>query len=618
MRKSKKKLGGFEVATTNNIEISSFNQAMNGVKSINNVVLNAKEINDQLMKKREQKKKVINAKYKAKIHEIKKAKDEADTEADTEAEARLINIIEGDKNLTLYLEPIPLELAKEIEIRNPKFELDIFLNIVKKIVKKINPNVEQSFPNFFKFVKGGASLLDPDAGITEDVNREYNVFNDFINNNPDVHERIRLENLIDNIGATGNAADNIIINRRNLPNLQNFIITNRRIDDNPENITINFGQRYDFTRNNIVQQGADVYYQLQYNHVGYNKNIVELFQKNFIDNYRNIQSLIARHNAYIATLSVYKKCTINDYTNPNAYRFYSIYFKSGLPNWLDIYKGTAQDPRAVRPILAEVNQFIFGDAFLRQIQAWNDIFNFSNHTSYNAIKAKIDNRLIDNRKTVHDPSDFNDLSQDAWNEILILYEHSLHEIIIGAPTSDTEIYCYRGVSRHVIENQSAISDPTVSLQCYYTSRITSFSISFDCADSFYTTYYHYPHDNVPPDACIYRTTIMRGSNMLFIESLTTCQAEYEIITPTNTVIVDPQGFDGDSSSSSALPSLVDYINDNRNLKYNNIENRFGISGKTHDRIKSIDIIIVGTPPQPPPRDGARAAARAAARALVAP
>ena len=612
MRKSKKKLGGQTevVANTNDTLISSFNPEIYNVKSINTVVLNAKEINDQLMKKRQQKIEDINAKYKAKINEINNAEYN---------EARLINIIEGDKNLTLYLEPIPLELAKEIEIRNPKFELDIFLNIVKKIVKKINPNVEQSFSKFFKFVKGGASLLDPDAGITEDVNREYNVFNDFINNNPDVHERIRLENLIDNIGATGNATDNIIINRRNLPNLQNFIIANRRIDDNPENITINFGQRYDFTRNNIVQQGADVYYQLQYNHVGYNKNIVELFQKNFIDNYRNIQSLIARHNAYIATLSVYKKCTINDYTNPNAYRFYSIYFKSGLLNWLDIYTGAARDTRGVdRPILAEVNQFIFGDAFLRQIQAWNDIFNFSNHTSYNAIKAKIDNRLNNARKTVHDRSDFHDLSQDAWNEILILYEHSLHEIIIGAPTSDTEIYCYRGVSRHVIENQSAISDPTVSLQCYYTSRITSFSISFDCADSFYTTYYHYPHDNVPPDACIYRTTIMRGSNMLFIESLTTCQAEYEIITPTNTVIVDPQGFDGDSSSSSALPSLVDYINDNRNLKYNNIENRFGISGKTHDIIKSIDIIIVGTPPQPPPRDGARAAARAAARALVAP
>ena len=607
MRKSKKKLGGRGRSTEvvpNTRLFSLLNPEMNQVKSSNIVDLNeeAEEINDELMIKREQKKQVINAKYEAKINEINNAKYN---------KPQLINIIEGDKNLTLYLNLIPVRLADKIEIKNAKFDLKIFQNIVKNI----NPNI--NFKNLVsKIFKGGASLLDPDAGITEDVNREYNYFNDFINTNRDVHERIRLENLIDNIGASGNDA-NIIINGSNLTNLQLFIIDNI-IPDKQENITINFGQRYDFTRNNIVQQGADVYYQLQYNHVGYNKNIVELFQKNFIDNYRNIQSLITRHNAYIATLSVYKKCTINDYTNPNAYRFYSIYFKSGLPNWLDIYKGTAQDPRAVRPILAEVNQFIFGDAFLRQIQAWNDIFNFSNHTSYNAIKAKIDNRLIDNRKTVHDPSDFNDLSQDAWNEILILYEHSLHEIIIGAPTSDTEIYCYRGVSRHVIENQSAISDPTVSLQCYYTSRITSFSISFDCADSFYTTYYHYPHDNVPPDACIYRTTIMRGSNMLFIESLTTCQAEYEIITPTNTVIVDPQGFDGDSSSSSELPSLVDYINDNRNLKYNNIENRFGISGKTHDKIKSIDIIIVGTPPQPPPRDGARAAARAAARALVAP
>ena len=609
MRKSKKKLGGRGRSTEvvpNTRLFSLLNPEMNQVKSSNIVDLNeeAEEINYELMKKREQKKQVINAKYEAKINEINNAKYN---------KPQLINIIEGDKNLTLYLNLIPVRLADKIEIKNAKFDLKIFQNIVENI----NPNI--NFKNLVsKIFKGGASLLDPDAGITEDVNREYNYFNDFINTNRDVHERIRLENLIDNIGASGNDA-NIIINGSNLTNLQLFIRDNI-IPDKQENITIDFGKRYNFNMNNNLQlEGRDVYYQLQYNHVGYNKNIVELFQKNFIDNHRNIQSLIARHNEYIATLSDYEKCTINDYTNPNAYRFYSIYFKSGLLNWLSIYTGAARDTRGVdRPILAEVNQFIFGDAFLRQIQAWNDIFNFSNHTSYNAIKAKIDNRLNNARKTVYDRSDFHDLSQDAWNEILILYEHSLHEIIIGAPTSDTEIYCYRGVSRHVIENQSAISDQTVSLQCYYTSRITSFSISFDCADSFYTTYYHYPHDNVPPDACIYRTTIMRGSNMLFIESLTTCQAEYEIITPTNTVIVDPQGFDGDSSSSSELPSLVDYINDNRNLKYNNIENRFGISGKTHDKIKSIDIIIVGTPPQPPHRDGARAAARAAARALVAP
>ena len=607
MRKNKVKLGGRStelVANTNDTLISSLdNQEMHQVKSSNNVTLNAKAkiINDQLMEKREQKIEDINVKYKAKIDEINNAKHIH----------QLINIIEGDKNLTLYLNPIPVKLANKIEIKNAKFDLEIFQNIVKNI----NPNInfENLVSNIFK---GGASLLDDAANIDPNVNREYNYFNDFINNNPHVPERIRLENIIDNIGATGNAA-NITINGNNLTNLQEFIIANR-IDANQENITIDFGQRYDFImNNNLALVGNNISYELQYNHVGYNKNIVELFQKNFIDNRANIQRLIDRHNEYIATLSVYEKCTINDYTNPNAYRFYSIYFKSGLPNWLDIYTGYVTDTRAgVRPILAEeqAKKFVFGDAFLRQIQAWNDIFNSAaDYTSYTAIKAKIDNRLIHNRKTVHDLSDFHDLSQDAWNEILILYEHSLHEIIIKAPTSDKEIYCYRGVSRHVIENQSAISDPTVSLQCYYTSRITSFSISFDCADSFYTTYYHYTHDNVLPDACIYRTTIMRGSNMLFIESLTTCQAEYEIITPTNTVIVDPQGFDGSSSSSSALPSLVDYINNNGNLKYNNIENRFGISGKTHDKIKSIDIIIVGTPPQPPPRQETLAlAARAAA------
>jgi hypothetical protein len=89
--------------------------------------------------------------------------------------------------------------------------------------------------------------------------------------------------------------------------------------------------------------------------------------------------------------------------------------------------------------------------------------------------------------------------------------------------------------------------------------------------------------------------------MLFIEPLTTCQYEYEIITPTDTIIVDPLGFDGNSRSSTELPSLNDYLaNHTNNIKYNNIYNRYGISGKLYDQIKSLDIIIVGSPPPPPP------------------
>lgn len=496
-----------------------------------------------------------------------------------------------NKDLTFYLKEISLDNANDIEINNDYLNLEILNDIILKLYP--DANISDKLTSKFKFKKGGASLLDDD--VSNRVRDEYNIFNNFIMNRATLTQRTRLENIIDNIGATGNITD-ITIMGSNLTNLRDFIRDNNS-SNYQKNININIGNSYVFSSNNDVPcSGTNLSYQLHYQHKDYNKNIVEAFQKNFIDNHQDIQALIRLHNIYISLLPSPYRCTINDYTNPNGYRFYSKYFKSNRPNWLEIYTGIAIDTDRNRHIPAEndTNQFRFGDAFLPQIKEYCDNLQQRRpstpliHAKLERIIPVLNSRLNSARYPIDNLSDFyNILHQDDWNEILKIFEIGLNNIIILAPTIDKEIYCYRGADRHVIENQHSTQPPYSSLQCYQTSRITSFSISFDCAKNFYYSEGSTDYTTVSPEACIYRTTIMRGAKMLFIEQLTTCQTEYEFITPSNTVIIDPYNL--------RLPTLNQYIaNHSTNIKYNNIDNRFGISGKLYDQIQSIDIIIIGS------------------------
>ena len=509
-----------------------------------------------------------------------------------------------DKDLTFYLKCVSLDDADNIEINNDNLDLQE----LKNIIVEINPNADIS-ENFIsklklKSKKGGASLLDTTLDIS--VKGEYNLFNNFIiNNYATFDERTRLENIIDNIGATGNIT-NITIRGRNLLDLQTFIQTNNN-SNYTKNINIDLGNSYDFNyNNNVPLSGNNLSYQLQYQHKDYNKNIVEAFQKKFIDNHHDIQNLIDSHKLYISILPDKHKCTINDYTNPNGYRFYAKYFKSNRHNWLDIYTGAAVDADRNRPIQAEnpIYQFCFGDAFLTQIKDYYDrlvlVRRQDQHPRLNDIGNTLNRRLNNTRHPINHLSDFHTLlNQNDWNEILKTFETDMNNIIKLAPTIDKEIYCYRGADRHVIENQHDTQPPYNSLQYYQTTRITSFSISFDCAKFFYYSEDLKDYTTVLPEACIYRTTIMRGANLLFIEQLTTCQTEYEFITPSYTAIIDPQGFDNISRSTSTLPTLPQYVaNHPNNIKYNNINNRFGISGKLYDQIQSMDIIVIGSPPPP--------------------
>ena len=516
------------------------------------------------------------------------------------------------KNNTLYLKCIDPKKAIKIEINNNCFSIDKLNDIIKNICikKEFNNN---DLPFTLKKT-GGASLLSIDND--DQVKQEYSKFTRYIDKlASNSQEKINIEIIIDNL-ANGRGNLNIVIkdddnNDITLNQLKNFITGNNHALLNT--ITFDMGHKYQLMNiDNAVSYGQ-IEYTLEYRFREYNKNIVEAFQKKFIENHTNIQALINSHITYIDGLSTKNKCTINDYTNPEAYIFYSKYYKSGDADWLNKYKNNSR------------KKFKFGDAFLPQIYEYHDEYikplvadtasagldvqtlDNPDYLNINAELNDIQSILKTRRKNINDLSWFHDkLIKEDWEYILEKFEFDLNNIIMNAPVAPSNIHCYRGANKHVIENQRAINNPNISLNCYQTSRITSFSISYRAAQNFYYSNGEKNVDTVERDACLYRTTIMEGANVLFIEPITTCDTEFEIITPSDTVIVDPIGFDLETlTSTTELSTLPAYIhNHEKNIKYNNIDDQTGIYGRHYEKIQSIDIIVVGCPP-PAPRQRPR-------------
>ena len=518
------------------------------------------------------------------------------------------------KNNTLYLKCIDANISSNIEIKNTSFTIEKLNDIIKNIgIQKTFNNEDLPFSTVIR--TGGSSLLAPDN--TDQLKEEYSKFTKYIDKLPsNSRQKEDLENIIDDLAYTRGTLNIVIKDDNNndqiLNELKQFIINNNQSSDS--NITFDMGRKYHLRNINNDVPNGQIGYTLEYTFREYNKNIVESFQKKFIENHTNIQALITSHIAYIATLSTKKKCTINDYTNPEAYIFYSKYYKSGDANWLENYKRNIDSDQ----------QFKFGDAFLPQIYEYHDEYieklvrdttrahigpnvQGLENPNYVVIDNELKNSLSllkTQRKNINDLSWFHDkLNKKDWEYILKMFEFDLNNIIMNAPVAPSNIHCYRGANKHVIENQTADDNANISLNCYQTSRITSFSIAYRAAQNFYYSNGKENVDTVLKDACLYRTTIMEGANVLFIEPITSCDTEFEIITPSDTVIVDPIGFDPDTLTSTTELSTSDaYILDHKNhIKYNNIDDRTGIYGRHHEKIQSIDIIVVGCPPPAPRR-----------------
>jgi len=553
-------------------------------------------------------------------------------------ERNLIKPKRNNDDFTFYTKLLP-ENADDLKLQNDVLTLEELV--------KYYPNIKNDQLN--KLFKGGDSLLD--SGINDQVKSEYNLYCNYIQSKSDTFIRRSLDirttcnEFIKNIIQHGNIViDNPPGGRIELPNLTSFIKSNYTEHNN--NIKIDIGYKYKFNSIDDIQynlrEGSSVSsimepydyerdglasYNLEYKYYDYNKNIVESFQKKFIENNQNIQNLIISHMNYINfNLDARAKYVINDYTNPQGYSFYAKYYKSGLNNWFQIYKGLAPSvriPSSGQTIEPEYinHRFMFGDAFYHQIKQYMDecLIPYIEATILAGNRDIIDQNLLtfyddyrgrrfsfnDRRNTMNEQSHFhNILSQEDWNYIFYMYECELNQIILNAPKTTAPIEVYRGTDRHVFVNQYATNNPNISLNFYLTARPTSFTIDYTIAKSFYLSNSGAIDGyNVKSTACLYRTNILPGCSLLFIEQLTTCTGEYEFIVASNTCIIDPEGFDErTNASSSLLPSSHEYsISSNQNLKYNNIKNSTGIYGTSDDSVKSRDILIIGSLPPPPAR-----------------
>ena len=293
--------------------------------------------------------------------------------------------------------------------------------------------------------------------------------------------------------------------------LKKFIIRNRTEHNDKYTLQI--------TSNNSID--------VVYNYYEYNKDIVLAYEINFIENIANIHKYIFQHKIYLQDLSDYDKATIAYFTEESSFKFYKL-FKLNNEKWINICNFQK-------------------DAFLEQIKS----------LGYNDGDGIIDSYNNDSRYI---------LSIEEWRNVLNKFSDDLDRIINNSPPLENNIYCYRGASKHYINDN--ISESITSDMVYKFNEQTSFTLIFDVAYKFYM---QGMGDN--SERCIYRTTLMKGSKALFIAPLSTISNEIEILIPSNSVAL--------TNSKK--------IEDN----YNNAKNKFDICS-SKQIFKSLDLIITTT------------------------
>lgn len=470
------------------------------------------------------------------------------------------------KDHGLYLKPIELKNATQIKFSDINKEKLLYAINDTKYYDNVRANLEatniKNKDLFLDKKSGGASLLDDDL--------EQNIRNAY-------------DRYVRTLKQGGVYEDEQIYDEYLDDSLRNFINNNQRQFQKVIKIPNDYPNYKKYSFSNRVKLNINPGFPINHfnkniNCHEYNKKIVTSFEENFIDddNINSINNLIREHSKYIADLSERQRCVIYDYTHPNGYNFYSKYYKSGSANWLEMY---------INDIDNINERFMFGDAFIHQI------IDLCKICEIDTTRFEIGQRN-DNFATTK----FINLPQNAWNYILRKFELELDDIIARAPTSENNIHCYRGCTYHVLENQLATDQP-ISLNCYRTSKVTSFSIDFQASKRFCI-------DNstrtLSPTHCLYRAQIIAGTPILFIESLTTCDTEFEFITQSDTCIIYKDGFKFMNIVEGDQFPNVAQLESGKYSKYNNINKRIGIFNENpNNKISSIDIIVIKPPDAPP-------------------
>lgn len=316
-----------------------------------------------------------------------------------------------------------------------------------------------------------------------------------------------------------------------------------------KNITISYNPVYDYNNcNKKTTPNNDVETSKEFSYKKYNKDIIEAYEKHFLDNFSKWEKFIEKQKIYIENLSTENKRIIQDYTKPSSFDFYKL-SKSNTAE--DITKFN-NDPK------------LFGDSFYKQI---NQLYPEKFSKDYQ-------NWLLNNRTHQYSISEFKDiLSSDEWIKVLNQFIKDIDNIIKEAPIVTEILYCYRGVSNHYIKNGDY--SKSYNVRIFTSDRLSSYTLDFNIAKNF-----SYLGDKPTDFNCIYRTAIMPFSRILYVAQLSLIPNECEFISPTDSVFI----YNVDTDRNDIIPKE----------SYNNINNGYGICSKQDDLFYSLDTILFST------------------------
>jgi hypothetical protein len=556
----------------------------------------------------------------------------------------------SNKQSIFDIMPITIEDLETLKLYNDSFKLDLLKEILKDFNKgNYNENLiynddffNKQYKQIFKSGGGKLVLKNYDITIPEDAIKASSELDKYITHINTMDSTNQANSIIirkndadliksiAEINITQDKIENAMAFQKNYENLYNYIKNN----NNAKEIEVNIPVVDTFAINSLnnivyIENGNPEYIiKNSYKCRDYNELIVTDFEHNFInaENQQYLIEFIAEQNEYMKRLDESDKCIINDYTNQNANNFYQRF------------------KRCDHTLLKDNNAYNFGDAYLSLIIEYiidkyfevrhlktpkdkfyyvqknhimlefidNDIYNYElnglneldDEAKRKAILMKMNSKTDEfkriyetkPRASDNDPSIFkHKLLEDDWYNILSRFECRLNNIIQRAPKPKKPIYCYRGVSDINIKQKiHEFNKKEFSLKCYCTSNISSFTLDYNTAYYFYTEYTN-DVTRVKPNACLYRTTIMPGCDMLFANALSLYPNEFEIIIASNSIILDGNGWnDNTPKIRGNMREFQKHIHDNaKNIKYNNKNNEYGLIGKPEDKLQTFDIIIIG-------------------------
>jgi hypothetical protein len=350
------------------------------------------------------------------------------------------------------------------------------------------------------------------------------------------------------------------------------------------------------------QEGESVTKQ-DFSHSGYNKEIVQAYEKKYIDNIKNLPEFMKEQYEFMQSMSITDKIIINDYTKKSCFHFYSAYASKMISeenlktyiipkdgSWVGKYDTEYVDKYNNSPV-----KFGFGDSFFKQIFDVIGMNRFNNKikdilktnttllNKYGDGVTKIDqywqfleNNEID-RAEPNSLSIFSDLVEPReWDEVMRQFINDIDNIIAGAPPCKTDIYCYRAVgfdyiNLHKKDDALITGGPNIyriNEGTYINTRIGSLSLNYDSSER----YLGIDETTGKKTGTMYRAVINTGVNVLYIPSLSYASDEFEILHASYAIFLDKQ--------------------DNYKC-YNNKKNKYGILSYEQDQFNSALVGLAG-------------------------